>query len=117
MSSAPLVPVSVDATEGLPLSHYAAVPHYPSRATMLRAIRCEPGRPPLVATRVGGEYRVTPADFDAWLALRRVPANTSSSPLTPDMREWAEQVAAEAPALAPAQAAEVARILAGGATA
>lgn len=105
--------LSATASAGLPLSYYAALDDVPCKATMVRAIHADLLR----ATMVGGEYRVAPEDFADWLERRRRPANAASSTLTPDLREWAEKVAAGAPALAPTQAAEVARILAGGAAA
>ncbi|MDJ0454066.1 helix-turn-helix domain-containing protein [Gordonia amicalis] len=105
--------LSAAASAGRPLSYYTALDDVPCKATMVRAIHADQLR----ATMVGGEYRLTPEDVADWLERRRRPANTVSSTLTPDLREWAEKVAAEAPALAPTQAAEVARILAGGAAA
>ena len=105
--------LSAAASAGRPLSYYTALDDVPCKATMVRAIHADLLR----ATMVGGEYRLTPEDVADWLERRRRPANGASSTLTPDLREWAEKVAAEAPALAPTQAAEVARILAGGAAA
>ena len=89
-------------------------PEAPSRETVLRDIRKHRVDG---ACLIGKTYYVTDQDFEQYLVSRIRPVDATAA-LTPDVREWAERVAAEAPALSPAQAAQAARlIVAGGASA
>ncbi|WP_341257829.1 hypothetical protein [Gordonia malaquae] len=85
----------------------------PSIYTIKRAIKSDQ----LPAFFVGRELRVYGPDFEKWLASRVRPANRAAKELTPEVRAWAEEVAATAPDLTPAQAAAAARLIVGGASA
>lgn len=88
---------------GEPLSFYIALPHAPSRATLIRAIRA--GQLPAVRTASG--YRIEPIDFARWAGARRGVGNGSP-------RSLADAIAAETPEIGAERAARIAaRIEAG----
>ncbi len=89
---------------GQSIAHYAALPGTPSRVTITRAVR----NGDLPAVLIGRTYYIHPEAFADWIAARRVP---SRDPLTPDLREWAREVAATAPPLNPVTARAVVDVL------
>ena len=76
------------------LQYYADLPNTPGLATMRRAVKSGA----LAATKVGGELRVRPDDFKAWMISRRKPASAVTV-IEPDVREWARKAAEAAPPL------------------
>lgn len=67
----------------------------------------------LPAVRVGRQYRVLQSDLE----VLAEPVSSKTSAIPDPIREWAREVAASAPPLTASQAAEVARIIRGGAAA
>ncbi|MCC3322668.1 hypothetical protein FOB84_21005 [Gordonia bronchialis] len=91
-----------------PVAHYIALPGAPCRATVLRAIRS--GRLPAVFVSTG--WRVTEADWAAWMAGRCRPSIPPTVPSEVDAAVAA--LVAAAPPLTDAQIGVVARAVGDG---
>lgn len=85
---------------GEPLSFYTALPHAPSRATLLRAIRA--GQ--LLAVRTASGFRIEPVDFVAWVETRRGIGRGPSR----NVAALADVISAEVPDIGAERAARIA---------